>query len=239
MSFLSKFSLGGGLENKLKGSKSNSKGELQNLIRDMLNIQREGYSVQGRNIRQANAAGLQGYDSALSDVNRAERAGAEDIAYQGQAARQAAMGAAAQRGLSGSSVGTNLGFATARDTRRAISDLQMNLARQRSGLRVAQGQQKAQGLTNLANFEAYKSNSTVNTLLPYFQHQSAKLLQKQGASGANLGGFGQLAGMAIGGAFGGPAGASIGGTLAGASTKAKNNPLYYTGGSNIGYASGN
>ena len=213
MGFLSKVGLGGGLLGNLKGSKSNSKGELQNQLRDMLNIQRESFPVQQRNIKAANRAALEGYDSAQNDVTRAERAGAEDISYQSQAARQAAQGAMAQRGLTGSSVGTNLGLASARDTRRAIADLQMNLARQRSGLRIAQGQQKAQGLTNLANFEAYKANSIVNTLQPYFQHQSSKLLQKQGAQGANLGGFGQLAGLAIGGGFGGPTGAMIGSNL--------------------------
>lgn len=218
MSLFSKFSLGGGLLNDIKGGKSKNKGELQNLLGDMLNIQRESFPVQQRNIKAANRAALEGYDSAQNDVTRAERAGAEDISYQSQAARQAAQGAAAQRGLTGSSVGTNLGLASARDTRRAIADLQMNLARQRSGLRIAQGQQKAQGLTNLANFEAYKANSIVNTLQPYFQHQSAKLLQKQGARGAQLGGFGQLAGMAIGAAVGGPAGAMMGSQLGGAAT---------------------
>jgi len=204
------------------GGKSKNKGELQNLLGDMLNIQRESFPVQQRNIKAANAAAMGGYDSALNDVTRSEQAGAEDIAYQSQAARQAAQGAAAQRGLSGSSVGTNLGMASARDTRRSIADLQMNLARQRSGLRIAQGQQKAQGLTNLANFEAYKANSIVNTLQPYFQHQSAKLLQKQGAKGAQLGGFGQLAGMAIGGAFGGPAGAAAGGSFLGGMSSGTN-----------------
>lgn len=215
MGLFSKIGLGGGLIDGLgKGSKSNNKGELQNLLRDMLNIQREGFAVQGRDIRQGNAAALQGYGSAFNDVNRAERAGAEDIAYQSQAGRQAAQGAAAQRGYSGGSVGTNLGLATARDTRRAISDLQMNLSRQRTGLQVAQGQQKQQNATNLAQFEAYKANNIVNTLMPYFQHQSSKLLQKQGAGGANLAGFGQLAGLAIGGGIGGPVGAAAGSGLA-------------------------
>jgi len=238
MSFLPKFSLGGGLENMLKGSKSNSKGELQNLIRDMLNVQRESYPVQESYLRRAANAQNEGYNSALLDVNRAEGLGMRDIGYAGQAGMQAARGAAASRGLTGSSGGTNLAMASARDTRRAYSDLQTNLARQRSGLRIAQGQAKSAGLGSLANFQAYKANSINNVLMPYFQHQSTKLLQKQGASGANLGGFGQLAGMAIGGAFGGPAGAGIGGTLGGAATKAKANPSYYLGGSNIGYASG-
>jgi len=201
MSFLSKSFgnvLGGGLLKSglgLLGGSGTGKAEAQRLAElRALSGQMQGnlaasFPLQEKYLKQANAASMQGYGSALNDVNRAEAAGQEQIGAQSAAALKAAQAAAAQRGLGGSSVGTNMGLASARDARRASTDFQLGIARQRSGLQMAQGGAQAAGLGALANFQAYKANSMNQALSPYFNFTANKQFTSQQPDLAGIGGL--------------------------------------------------
>ena len=158
-----------------------------------------GFQGQESYLRKSLNARNAGYGSALADVDRAEVAGGDQIALAGQAGLQAARGIQARSGLADPAVA----LASARDTRRAIADMQMNLARQRSGLRIAQGSANAAGLGALANFEAYKAERRQNNLGEWFRYKGHRKDVSDQNRSASLGGIGQLAGLALGGAFGG------------------------------------
>lgn len=188
-----------------KKAERNRKNELLSLLAQMQGNVGEGLGMQEKYLQQSLAAGQQGYESGLQDVNRSESAGSEAIANSSAAALRMARGQAAQRGVTGGSGGTNLTMSAARDTNRQLGDFQMSIARQRSGLKIAQGQAKASGLGQLANFEAYKAGAKNNVLQPYFNWLGNIQYNHQSPA---LGGLGQLAGVGLGGGFGGGGGGS-------------------------------
>lgn len=161
-----------------------------------------GYLGQQRYLQQILDETNSRYNSAFQDVNRAENAGNEQIALNSQAALQAAQGRAAQMGLNGGSAGSNLALASARDARMDSTRFQLELARQRSGLRIAQGASRANALGALGQFEAYKAQGKNALADKWYNFIAAKGRNLQGGGSVEYGqqspdlsGLGALIGM--------------------------------------------